>query len=250
MSAMSEACPVCGTATHPSVEKESLQPQSSDYVRRSDVKLLDGLKETMDSMLYNKQSDPSSNIVVTTAEDGRIDGREIWVDWVIGVPQQYTNKPTITLYFWGKTPEDKERIKGLENASIFSQEDYDCGTNTEKAAYLFSEYVRLVWGFDGEVEFEEMVFEQANYNAVELYLDKDAFDEWNELCALVKSYNATAKESDYPTLTTDKKQHLFKGSFPTDKKVGGFLSKSGKMHKKLKADFDKIIDLCETFLAE
>lgn len=42
----------------------------------------------------------------------------------------------------------------LENASIFNRESYDCGTDTEKAAYLFSEFVRKVWQYEGEINFE------------------------------------------------------------------------------------------------
>lgn len=42
-----------------------------------------------------------SNPVVTTEDDGCIDGREWFVDWIIGVPTNCTNKASITLYFLG-----------------------------------------------------------------------------------------------------------------------------------------------------
>lgn len=250
MSAMPEACPMCGTPTQVPNKEVAIEPQQSDCVRRSDVKVLDGPKEVLDTMIADKRIDPMSNIVVTTEDGGYIDGREYFVDWIIGVPSIYTNKASITLYFWGKTDEDKKRIPQLENASIFNCEEYDCGTDTDKAAYLFSEFVRKVWLFDGEVKFESLKFEKASLDSVELYLSEDAPNQWKELVSLVNDYNALAKGSEYPLLSIDEKQHLFKGSFPTNKKVGSFLSKSAKTHKKMKADFEKILSHCQTFLKD
>lgn len=234
MSVLSEACPMCGTATQSRVEVHS---QPSDYFKRSDVKLLDGLKETLDSMLCNKQSNPSSNLMVVTSDINGINGKECGVAWSINVSNSYTNKPTITLYFWDDTTENKARIEKLENASIFSQFNYDCGVDTEKATYLFSEYVRLVWGFNGEVEFDEMEFEKANFYDVELYLDKNATDKMKRLIEMVRNYNALAKENNYPLASIDTTQSIFKGSFPSNKKVGGFLSKEAKVHKKTERCF-------------
>ncbi len=250
MSAISEACPMCGTPTQVSNKEVVIEPQQSDYVRRSDVKMLDGLKEVMDTMIADKRINPMSNIVATTEDDGYIGGREYCVDWIIGVPTNYTNKASITLYFWGKSDEDKKRISKLENAPIFSQESYDCGTDTEKAAYLFSEFVRNVWLYDGEVNFESVEIEKASLDSVELYLSEDASNQWEELVSLVNDYNALAKESDYTLLSIDEKQHLFKGSFPTNKKVGSFLSKSAKTHKRMKVAFEKILIHCQTFLKD
>lgn len=250
MSAISEACPMCGTPTQVSNKEVVIEPQQSDYVRRSDVKMLDGLKEVMDTMIADKRINPMSNIVATTEDDGYIGGQEYCVDWIIGVPTNYTNKASITLYFWGKSDEDKKRISKLENAPIFSQESYDCGTDTEKAAYLFSEFVRNVWLYDGEVNFESVEIEKASLDSVELYLSEDASNQWEELVSLVNDYNALAKESDYTLLSIDEKQHLFKGSFPTNKKVGSFLSKSAKTHKRMKVAFEKILIHCQTFLKD
>lgn len=250
MSAISEACPMCGTPTQVSNKEVVIEPQQSDYVRRSDVKMLDGLKEVMDTMIADKRINPMSNIVATTEDDGYIGGREYCVDWIIGVPTNYTNKASITLYFWGKSDEDKKRISKLENAPIFSQESYDCGTDTEKAAYLFSEFVRNVWLYDGEVNFESVEIEKASLDSVELYLSEDASNQWEELVSLVNDYNALAKESDYTLLSINEKQHLFKGSFPTNKKVGSFLSKSAKTHKRMKVAFEKILIHCQTFLKD
>lgn len=250
MSAISEACPMCGTPTH-SLSKEVIaESQQSDYVRRSDVKMLDGLKEVIDTMIADKRINPMSNIVVTTEDGGYIDGREYFVDWIIGVPTNYTNKASITLYFWGKTDEDKKRITKLENSSIFNCEEYDCGTDTDKAAYLFSEFVRKVWLYEGEINFESVEIEKASLDSVELYLSEDASNQWKELIAMVNDYNTLAKGSEYPLLSIAEKQHLFKGSFPTNKKVGSFLSKSAKTHKKMKADFEKILSHCQTFLKD
>lgn len=250
MSEMSEACPVCGIPTHFPNKDVIAEPQQSDYVRRSDVKMLGGLKEIMDTMIADKRIDPMSNIVVITEDDGYIGGREYCVDWIIGVPTNYTNKASITLYFWGKSDEDKKRISKLENAPIFSQESYDCGTDTEKAAYLFSEFVRNVWLYDGEVNFESVEIEKASFDSVELYLTEDAPNQWKELIAMVNDYNTLAKGNEYPLLSINEKQHLFKGSFPTNKKVGSFLSKSAKTHKRMKADFEKILSHCQTFLKD
>lgn len=250
MSVISEACPMCGTSTQVPNTEVAIEPQQSDYVRRSDVKVLDDLKEVMDTMIADKRINPMSNIVATTEDGGYINNREYCVDWIIGVPTNYTNKASITLYFWGKSDEDKKRITKLENASIFSQESYDCGTDTEKAAYLFSEFVRKVWLYEGEINFESVEIEKASLDSVELYLSEDAPNQWKELIAMVNDYNTLAKGSEYPLLSIDEKQHLFKGSFPTNKKVGSFLSKSAKTHKKMKADFEKILSHCQTFLKD
>lgn len=250
MSAISEACPMCGTPTHFLSKEVIAESQQSDYVRRSDVKMLDGLKEVMDTMITDKRINPMSNNVVTTEDGGYINNREYCVDWIIGVPTNYTNKASITLYFWGKSDEDKKRIIKLENASIFSQESYDCGTDTEKAAYLFSEFVRKVWLYEGEINFESVEIEKASLDNVELYLSEDAPNQWKELIAMVNDYNTLAKGSEYPLLSIDEKQHLFKGTFPTNKKVGSFLSKSAKTHKKMKADVKKILSHCQTFLKD
>lgn len=250
MSAMSEACPMCGTPAQVSNKEVVIEPQQSDYVRRSDVKMLGGLKEIMDTMIADKRIDPMSNIVVTTEDGGYIDGREYFVDWIIGVPSIYTNKASITLYFWGKTDEDKKRITKLENASIFNCEEYDCGTDTDKAAYLFSEFVRKVWMYDGEIIFESLNFEKASLDSVELYLSEDAQNQWKELVSLVDNYNSMAKENGYPMLSIDSNHYLLTGSFPSDKKVGGFLSKSAKTHKRMKVDFEKILTHCQTFLKD
>lgn len=250
MSAISEACPMCGTPTHFLSKEVIAESQQSDYVRRSDVKMLDGLKEVMDTMITDKQINPMSNNVVTTEDGGYINNREYCVDWIIGVPTNYTNKASIILYFWGKTDEDKKRITKLENASIFNQEFYDCGTDTEKAAYLFSEFVRKVWLYEGEINFESVEIEKASLDSVELYLSEDAPNQRKELIAMVNDYNTLAKGSEYPLLSIDEKQHLFKGTFPTNKKVGSFLSKSAKTHKKMKADFKKILSHCQTFLKD
>lgn len=250
MSAISEACPMCGTPTQVSNKEVAIEPQQSDYVRRSDVKVLDGLKEVLDTMIADKRIDPMSNIVATTEDGGYIDGREYFVDWIIGVPSIYTNKASIILYFWGKTDEDKKRIAKLENASIFNCEEYDCGTDTDKAAYLFSEFVRKVWMYDGEIIFESLNFEKASLDSVELYLSDNASNQWKELTTLVNDYNALAKENEYPLLSIDNNQHLLTGSFPTNKKVGGFFSKSSKTHKKMKAAFEKILIHCQTFLKD
>lgn len=250
MSAISEACPMCGTPTQVSNKEVVIDPQQSDYVRRSDVKMLDDLKEVMDTMIADKRINPMSNIVVTTEDGGYINNREYCVDWIIGVPTNYTNKASIILYFWGKTDEDKKRITKLENASIFNQEFYDCGTDTEKAAYLFSEFVRKVWLYEWEINFESVEIEKASLDSVELYLSEDAPNQWKELIAMVNDYNTLAKGSEYPLLSIDEKQHLFKGTFPTNKKVGSFLSKSAKTHKRMKADFEKILSHCQTFLKD
>lgn len=250
MSAISEACPMCGTPTQVPNKEVAIEPQQPDYVKRSDIKMLDGLKEVMDTMIVDKRIDPMSNIVVTTEDGGYIDGREYFVDWIIGVPSIYTNKASITLYFWGKTDEDKKRITKLENASIFNCEEYDCGTDTDKAAYLFSEFVRKVWLYDGELKFESVEIEKASLDSVELYLSEDTSNQWNELAILVNDYNTLAKESDYPLLSIDEKQHLFKGTFPSNKKVGSFLSKSAKTHKRMKVAFEKILIHCQTFLKD
>lgn len=250
MSAMSEACPICGTPAQVSNKEVVIEPQQSDYVRRSDVKMLGGLKEIMDTMIADKRIDPMSNIVVTTEDGGYIDGREYFVDWIIGVPSIYTNKASITLYFWGKTDEDKKRITKLENASIFNCEEYDCGTDTDKAAYLFSEFVRKVWMYDGEIIFESLNFEKASLDSVELYLSEDAPNQWEELRILVDDYNALAMKNDYPKLSIDERQHLLNGSLPTDKKVGFFFSKSARTHKRMKAKFKKILCHCHTFLKD
>lgn len=250
MSAISEACPMCGTPTHFLSKEVIAESQQSDYVRRSDVKMLDGLKEVIDTMIADKRINPMSNIVVTTEDGGYIDGREYFVDWIIGVPTNYTNKASITLYFWGKTDEDKKRITKLENSSIFNCEEYDCGTDTDKAAYLFSEFVRKVWLYEGEINFESVEIEKASLDSVELYLSEDASNQWKELIAMVNDYNTLAKGSEYPLLSIAEKLHLFKGSFPTNKKVGSFLSKSAKTHKKMKADFEKILSHCQTFLKD
>ena len=250
MSAISEACPLCGTPTQVHNKEVVIEAQQSDYVRRSDVKMLDGLKEVVDKMIADKRINPMSNPVVTTEDDGCIDGREWFVDWIIGVPTNCTNKASITLYFWGKTDEDKKRIMKLENASIFNRESYDCGTDTEKAAYLFSEFVRKVWQYEREINFESVEIEKASLDSVELYLSEDASNQWKELIAMVNDYNTLAKGSEYPLLSIAEKQHLFKGSFPTNKKVGSFLSKSAKTHKKMKADFEKILSHCQTFLKD
>lgn len=250
MSDMSEACPMCGTPTQIPNMEVTIEFQQPDYVRRSDVKMLNGLKEVLDAMIASKRIDPMSNFVVTTEDGGYIDGREYFVDWIIGVPTNYTNKASITLCFWGKTDEDKKRITKLENASIFSRKNYDCGTDTEKAAYLFSEFVHKVWKYDGEVIFESLKFEKATYDNVELYLSDNTPSQWEELQSLVDGYNTLAMGSGYPLLSIDENQHLFKGSFPTNKKVASFLSKSAKTHKKMKADFEKILSHCQTFLKD
>lgn len=225
MSAISEACPLCGTPTQVHNKEVVIEAQQSDCVRRSDVKVLDGLKEVLDTMIADKRIDPMSNIVATTEDGGYIDGREYFVDWIIGVPSIYTNKASIILYFWGKTDEDKKRIAKLENASIFNCEEYDCGTDTDKAAYLFSEFVRKVWMYDGEIIFESLNFEKASLDSVELYLSEDASNQWEELVSLVNDYNALAKESDYTLLSIDEKQHLFKGTFPSNKKSAASFQK-------------------------
>ncbi len=250
MSAISEACPMCGTPTHFLSKEVIAESQQSDYVRRSDVKMLDGLKEVMDTMIADKRINPMSNNVVITEDGGYIDNREYCVDWLIGVPTNCTNKASIILYFWGKTDEDKKRITKLENASIFNQEFYDCGTDTEKAAYLFSEFVRKVWQYEGEINFESVEIEKASLDSVELYLSDNASNQWKELTTLVNDYNALAKENEYPLLSIDNNQHLLTGSFPTNKKVGGFFSKSSKTHKKMKAAFEKILIHCQTFLKD
>lgn len=250
MSAMSEACPMCGTPAQVNNKEVVIESQLSDYVRRSDVKMLDGLKEVMDSMIADKQTNPMSNIVVTTEDDGHINGREYCVDWVIEVPTNCTNNASIILYFGGKTNEDKKRITELENAPIFDQEFYDCGTDTEKAAYLFSELVRKVWLYDGEVNFESVEIEKASLDSVELYLSEDVSHQWRELTTLVNDYNSLATENEYPAFLIDNNQHLLKGSFPTERKVGGIFSKSGRIHKKMKVEFGKILAHCQTFLKE
>lgn len=247
---MSEACPMCGAPTQVSNKKVVIESQQSDYVRRSDVKMLDDLKEVMDSMITAKRTNPMSNIVVTTEDEGHINGREYCVDWVIEVPTNCTNKASIILYFGGKTDEDKKHITGLENASIFNQEFYDCGTDTEKAAYLFSEFVRKVWHYDGEVNFESVEIEKTSLDSVELYLSEDAPIQWKELITLVNDYNSLARENEYPLFSIDSNQHLLKGSFPTERRVGGILSKSGRIHKKMKAKFEKILSHGQTFLKE
>lgn len=250
MSVMSEACPMCGIPTQVHNKEVVIDSQQSDYVRRSDVKMLNGLKEVLDAMIASKRIDPMSNIVVTTEDGGYIDGREYFVDWMIGVPTNYTNNASITLCFWGKTDEDKKRITKLENASIFSRKNYDCGTDTEKAAYLFSEFVRKVWMYDGDVIFENLKFEKASLGSVELYLSEDASKQWEELVSLVNDYNALAMKNGYPLLSIDDNQHLFKGSFLSDKKVGSFFSKSAKTHKRMKVNFEKILTHCQTFLKD
>lgn len=54
MSAMSESCPMCGTPTHFPSKEVIAKSQQSDYVRRSDVKMLNGLKDVMDKMIADK----------------------------------------------------------------------------------------------------------------------------------------------------------------------------------------------------
>lgn len=249
MSVMSEACPMCETPTHVPNKEVANELQQTDYVRRSDVKMLEGLKEVMDTMIAEKRIAPMSNIVVITEDGGYIDGREYCVDWQIEVPFNYTNNASIYLCF-GKTDEDKKRIMQLENASIFNQEFYDCGTDTEKATYLFSEYVRKVYMYDGEVMFDSVEIEKATFDNVELYLSEGTSNQWTKLKTLVDGYNILAQKNGYLMLSIDKNLHLLKGSFPSDKKVGGFLSKNARIHKRMNTDFERILSHCHTFLKD
>lgn len=241
---------MCGTPTQVSNKEVATVSQQSDYVRRSDVKILDGLREVMDSMIVAKRLDPSTVIMAITEDDGYINNHEYCVEWIIGPQCTYTNNASIILYFWYKKAEEIGRIKQLENAFILSHDEIDCGTDIEKAAYLFSEYVRKVWLYDGDVRFESVEIEKASFDSVELYLSKDASNQWKELEALVNGYNALAKGNGYPMLSMDSNQYIFKGSFPTNKKVGFFLSKSAMTHKKMKAKFKKILSLCHTCLKD
>lgn len=93
-----------------------------------------------------------------------------------------------------------------------------------------------------------MEVEKANFYEVEFYLDKEATDKMKRLIEMVRNYNAIAKENNYPLAAIDTTQSIFKGSFPSNKKIGGFLSKEAKVHKKLNAAFEDIIDHCESFL--
>lgn len=248
MSAQSEACPKCGTATQ-FCKAEIESSQSTDkYVRCNDVKVLNGLREVLDMLVCGIQSNPQDTYCITTS-DGLINGHEFLIDWGLYNALVLTNVVNVILQFsFNKT--DEKKFKSLDNARLFRNDSggsysLEVGDDLDMAAYLFSEVVRKVWSFNGELEFDS--FSEPNkYDDITLKLSAE---NTNEISVLVKQYNAEAKGNGYPALDINTERNIFKGSFPTEKKVGGFLSKSGRIHKKMKANFDKILDLCLTSLA-
>jgi hypothetical protein len=249
MSAMSEACPVCGTPTQ-CHETEVIPPQHTDkYVISSDVKVLKGLRDELDMLVGGIQSNPQNTYCITTA-DGKIKGHEFLIDWGLYNALALTNIVNVIIQFsFNKTEEMK--FKSLDNACLYRSDSgggysLEVGDDLDMAAYLFSEVVRKVWSFEGELEFDS--FSEPNkYDDIKLMLSAE---NTSEIAVLVKQYNTEAKENGYPSLEIDTENDVFKGSFPMDKKVGGFLSKSGRIHKKMKADFEKILDLCLTSLVD
>lgn len=248
MSAQSEACPVCGTSTQiHEAEAASIQ-HTGKYVRSNDVKVLKGLLEALDMLVSSIQTNPQNTYCITTS-DGLINGHEFLIDWGLYNALVLTNVVNVILQFsFNKTEERK--FKSLDNARLYRDDSggsysLEVGDDLDMAAYLFSEVVRKVWSFGGELEFDSYS-EPNKYDDIMLKLSAE---NTNEISVLVKQYNAEANENGYPALDINTETNVFKGSFPTEKKVGGFLSKSSRIHKKMKANFDKILDLCLTSLA-
>lgn len=249
MSAMSEACPVCGMPTQTHEAEVTFSQPSQKYIRSNDVRVLNGLRDELDMLVGSIQSNPQDTYCVTTP-DGLIGSHEVFIDWGLYNVLALTNVVNVILQF-SFTKTEENRFKSLNNAHLYRSDSggsysLEVGNDLDMAAYLFSEVVRKVWSFEGELDFDSYS-EPNRYDDIMLELSDENS---NEIFVLVKQYNAEAKMNGYPTLEFDTETNVFKGSFPTEKKVGGFLSKSGRIHKKMKEDFEKILDLCLTSLTD
>lgn len=147
MSAMSEACPVCGTPTTNAPAVDNTQVETAP-VTSDDVKVLQGLKEVIEEALARSQKvsagDYTTFAICTYDYNSFGGGHED--NWVL-----VCQEGNIYFDFNGLTPDEKERVANLGNDEITGG---DFGTDVGKATKLFSTFIRKVWLFDGEEQFE------------------------------------------------------------------------------------------------
>lgn len=157
MSAMSEACPICGTPTannslsdtniNQSQVDESIK-SGRDYTVRNDVRVLRGLQEAINEALAWSSKDEDGTYYIYTANSPeKCFGGGHDDCWALGCQ---ANDIFID-FSYNMTDEERVRLSTLENKGLH---EGNFGVDSEKATYLFSEFIRKVWLFDGEEEFD------------------------------------------------------------------------------------------------
>lgn len=276
MSAMSEACPLCGTptqevetavsaepvkktkspkkekaqSTQPVVEveqKEVNQPMTGDYTMLPDVKISDSLINILEDHVNALHRNPQySCMLMADSENGEIANHIVGEDYLIGTTETLTNRANLNFFITVKTEEEKSRFKSLDNSRLYKEgygDSYliECGEDAEKCAYLFSEIVQKVWGVNDEIEFDDFG-DKLTFENVMLYLNDDK-GVWDRLSQITKTYNGEAKVNKYPQFELVASERLLKGSLPSYLDSGGALSKTHKTFKKMKKEFEAIIEL-------
>lgn len=233
MSAMSEACPLCGTPTQEvevavseepvkktkskkkegvksaqqivEVEqKEVSQPMTGGYTILPDVKISDSLINIMEDHVNALHRNPQySCMLMADSENGEIANHIVGEDYLIGTTEIFTNRANLNFFITVKTQEEKSRFKALENSRLYKEgcgDSYsiECGEDAEKCAYLFSEIIQKVWGANDEIEFEDFG-DKLTFENVMLYINGDK-GVWERLSQMAETYNGEAKANKYPQI--------------------------------------------------
>ena len=281
MSAMSESCPLCGTPTRKVEEKVSTEPVNKStskkkkeakteqiavlkdevsqpivggYTRLPDVKISDSLINILGDHVNALHSNPQySCTLMANSVDGGIANHIVGEDYFIGTTNTLTNRANLYFFITVKTEEEKTRFMALENSRLYQLEygdsySVECGEDVEKCAYLFSEIVQKVWDAPNDIEFEDFG-ERLTFENVMLYLNDNKVV-WDKLSQMTKVYNTEAKANKYPQFELVASERLLKGQLPSYLNKGNILSKTHKIFKKMKKEFESIIEFAIKNLEE
>ena len=231
-------------------------PVSEGYKVLRDVEVPDSLINILKDHVKAMRVNPKNNcVIIPNTENGNI-GCHIYEDteFMIGTPDVLTNRPNLNFYMTLKTEEEKERFNKLENSLLYKDGvfndsyEVECGEDAEKCAYLFSEIVQKVWGVNDEIEYEDLGT-PLTYDYVCLHLN-DSNNAWDRLSEMTNAYNIEAKANKYPQFELIASERLLQGSLPSYLDEGGALSKTYKTFKKMKKEFENIIELALKNLAK
>lgn len=129
------------------------------YYQDSEVKVLDTLREAVEDLVTTAKNNPKTTWFLAVENDTmEIDGHANVEHWYVrNIPDKKSDEVNVRVEFYLYPNDIKERFSQLQNAGLYTVDGryckIDCGDDVDMITYLFSEFVRKAWNYDGEERF-------------------------------------------------------------------------------------------------
>lgn len=226
-----------------------------DYSKQCDVVVSDSLCGAVKELVSNIKRRPFFynfvDLTVGGTDEPSINGHTIFNEWYISnrLDSLATNTPDIEIGFY-VTGRELEQFMALPNHKLyrysepFGKEGWctvSCGEDVEKAAYLFSEFVQMVWKADKSLTYTcPAITYLDSVERFEIDLKYTDFSE-REALTLISDYNKLAGRFDYPVLTVS--GGMLKGTFLGLEPSGWYFARPRVKHRRMKRRFERFVEL-------